>query len=221
MYSFAQRSDTKVFDEILYPNFLVATGSKRPDREATLDLMDSDGLRVIQETILGVSNHKVLFFKNIANHLVGLDHDFLDQVKNVFLIRDPREMILSYAEVIEQPTMLDLAVEQQYKCFKKLQESGKPALLIDSKELLLNPAKVLSELCDGLGIPWDPNMLAWEAGPRAEDGPWAKYWYEGVHKSTGFKKYNPKQGELSANLEALYHRCLPLYEYLRAFSLLA
>ena len=36
MYSFAQRSDTRVLDEPLYGHFLAKTGAERPDREATL-----------------------------------------------------------------------------------------------------------------------------------------------------------------------------------------
>ena len=30
-------------------------------------------------------------------------------------------------------------------------------------------------------------MLSWDRGGIKEDGIWAKYWYENVHKSQGFK----------------------------------
>ena len=31
-------------------------------------------------------------------------------------------------------------------------------------------------------------MLNWDRGGIKEDGVWAKYWYENVHKSEGFLK---------------------------------
>lgn len=33
-------------------------------------------------------------------------------------------------------------------------------------------------------------FFRWEAGPKHIDGVWAPWWYEGVHKSTGFKTEN-------------------------------
>lgn len=221
MYSFAQRSDTQVFDEPLYPHFLITTKAERPDREVTLRLMENDGEKVVREVILGPSNSPILFFKNIANHIVHLDRAFLSEVQNVFLIRDPKEMILSYSAVIETPNMLDLAVEMQSEVFRSLQELDGRSILIDSKQLLLNPEKVLREMCTLLEVDWKEDMLSWSAGARSEDGPWAKYWYSGVHRSTGFKKYAPKSGELKGDLLELYERCLPHYEYLRGFSLQA
>lgn len=33
-------------------------------------------------------------------------------------------------------------------------------------------------------------LYRWEAGPKSIDGIWAPWWYESVHKSTGFQKPN-------------------------------
>ena len=40
--------------------------------------------------------------------------------------------------------------------------------------------------------PFEENMLKWKMGGRIEDGIWAKYWYNNIHKSVGFKKYKAK-----------------------------
>jgi len=221
MYSFAQRADTKVYDEPLYAHFLKDTNAQRPDRDDTLAQMENDGSRVVNELILAEHDCEVVFFKNIANHIISLDKGFLSNVVNVILIRDPKEMLLSYTKVIDQPSMLDIAMGFQENLFKHLKENGLPVVVLDSKQLLLNPEKVLKNLCAACNISWDPSMLSWEAGPRKEDGVWAKYWYHGVHKSTGFKAYSPKEGELAPHLIPLYEQCLPIYEYLSCHSLLA
>lgn len=221
MYSFAQRSDTQVFDEPLYAHFLKDTGAERPDRTETLSLLENSGEKVVSDLILGKQNSEVVFFKNIANHIVSLDLAFAEQCVNVILIRDPREMLLSYTKVIEQPSMLDLAMGFQEKLYNQLAESNRPAIVLDSKQLLLNPAAVLQKLCAACDIPWQENMLSWKAGPRKEDGPWAKYWYHGVHQSTGFKAHQAREGELAAHLIPLYEQCLPIYEYLSPFSIQA
>jgi hypothetical protein len=53
MYSFAQRSDTRVVDEPLYAHYLRVSGAAHPGREAVLEAQDSDGERVVRERILG------------------------------------------------------------------------------------------------------------------------------------------------------------------------
>ena len=47
MYSFRQRSDTRVVDEPLYGHYLAATGADHPGAEEVLARMDRDGERVV------------------------------------------------------------------------------------------------------------------------------------------------------------------------------
>jgi hypothetical protein len=56
-------------------------------------------------------------------------------------------------------------------------------------------------------------MLHWQAGPRPEDGIWAKHWYHAVHKSTGFSPYVHKDS-FPERLEPLLAECAPWYEKL-------
>ena len=47
-------------------------------------------------------------------------------------------------------------------------------------------------------------MLKWKQGPKKEDGIWAKYWYQDVHKSNCFKKYKKQEIVLdSINIKLL------------------
>jgi hypothetical protein len=57
---------------------------------------------------------------------------------------------------------------------------------------------------------FSPDMLHWKAGPIAEDGIWAPYWYHAVHRSTGFAPYEPKTG-FPASLQGLLNECKPWY----------
>ena len=85
---------------------------------------------------------------------------------------------------------------------------------IDSKKVLLNPESVLNELCETIGIQFKKEMLNWKKGEILEDGIWAKYWYNNIHNSTGFKKYKPKTNQFPIHLKPLLQECLPLYNQL-------
>ncbi len=62
-------------------------------------------------------------------------------------------------------------------------------------------------------------MLHWQAGPRPEDGGWAKYWYASVHRSTGFHPYTPKPSPFPDHLKPLLAECQPYYAHLVARAL--
>jgi hypothetical protein len=138
-------------------------------------------------------------------------------VTNVFLIRDPREMLTSYIRIVDRPTVLDTGFPQQSEIFdwvRQRQAAAPP--VIDSKEVLQNPRRMLGLLCDALGIEFQEAMLAWPAGPRATDGVWAKHWYAAVERSTGFAPYGPKSEKVPPELGELCQQCLAHYERMYA-----
>jgi hypothetical protein len=98
--------------------------------------------------------------------------------------------------------------------YQQLVALGQEPPILDAKQVLLNPHRVLSTLCERLGIPFEESMLSWQAGSRPEDGIWAKYWYQSVHKSTGFQPYTEKNAPMPAKLQPLLAECLPHYQLL-------
>ncbi|MDX1523578.1 MAG: sulfotransferase family protein, partial [Anaerolineae bacterium] len=62
-------------------------------------------------------------------------------------------------------------------------------------------------------------MLHWEAGARPEDGVWAKYWYDSVHRSTGFNRYRPKTAPFPDHLKPLLAECQPYYDQVAALAI--
>ncbi len=214
MYAFAQRPDTEVIDEPLYAHYLVETGADHPGKAEVLASMDQSGDRVIKSLLEYQSEKPILFLKNMGHHFMSLEGAFLDKFANIFLIRNPEEMLPSLAKQLPNPILRDTALDKQMELFKLVSETGEEPVIIDSKHLLQQPEAVLKAVCKSLDIPFYKNMLSWPAGPRKEDGTWAKYWYHNVHKSTGFQSYEPKTAAFPDNLLPLLNECMPYYKFL-------
>lgn len=214
MYSFAERGDTRIVDEPLYGHFLQTTGANHPGRDDIMPAMNCDGSAVMRELLTETDNSSdVLFMKQMAHHLVNIDDGFLQQTRNIFLIRDPKEMLPSLTIQLPLARLSDTGLKMQWQLFEMLQDNGQSPAIVDSRELLLDPPGVLRALCDNLEIEYTDKMLTWRAGPREEDGVWAPYWYHAIHKSTGFSSYVAK-GDFPDHLRALLAECSPWYEKL-------
>lgn len=214
MYSFAQRSDTRVVDEPLYAHYLRLTDADHPGKSAILQHMNPDGNAVVQSWQALQMDTSHLFLKNMAHHLIALDLSFLLEVANVILIRSPREVLASFSQVIRQPSLQDIGIVRQAEIYHDLVAAGQPPLVIRGNDVRKSPTKMLQTLCQSLGIPFEHEMLVWEAGARPEDGVWAPYWYHNVHQSTGFAPYVAKEIFLDDHLVSLEKEAQPYYEQL-------
>ncbi|HRH49343.1 MAG TPA: hypothetical protein PLP23_11380 [Panacibacter sp.] len=221
MYSFAQRPDTVVFDEPLYAHYLQVTGVIHPGQEEILQSQENDGDKVVNELILRSFDKSVAFFKQMTHHLVQLNEDFLSQMKNILFIRDPKQIISSYAQVRPDVNMQDIGIEKQWQLYQQLTSNDQHCVVLDSNEILKAPEKVLTELCNAIDIPFYNSMLHWPAGPKSEDGVWAKYWYDNVHQSTGFEKQSTSNRILPEYLEPLYNESKKYYDQLFQHSIKA
>ena len=163
----------------------------------------------------------MLFVKNMAHHMEILEQPFINGALNVFLIRNPYQIIASYAEVIELPVMRDIGIAYQYQLFEELQQRGEQPIVVDSGLLLENPPGVLEKLCTACALSFDQRMLHWSAGPKPYDGVWATHWYANVHQSTGFMKQQTSTRALPERLQSLYEEAHRYYEKLLPFSLKA
>ena len=215
MYSFAQLATVRVVDEPLYGHYLRVSGADHPGRDEILEKMNCDGDAVIRDMLDSADSDcaKRLFIKHMAHHLIAVDLGFLQRTENVFLIRDPQEMLPSLIVQLPHARLADTGLEQQWRLFEDLVSSGRQPAVLDSRELLLDPAGILKQLCNHLELGFSKEMLHWPTGPRAEDGVWAPHWYHAVHQSTGFAPYKPKTG-FAPHLEPLLNECAPWYDRL-------
>ncbi|WP_439151698.1 sulfotransferase family protein [Winogradskyella sp.] len=221
MYSFAQRNDSKVFDEPLYGYYLKThpeAHKYHPGSEDIMNTMETEGQKVVN-MMLSNDEKPVLFFKHMTHHLLGLDRDFMKQTINVILTRDPEDMLPSFDKVIKNPTLNDVGYAMHVELLEYFEQNEIPFVVLDSKKVLIAPKNTLSKLCEFVEIPFDDNMLSWQPNQRIEDGIWAKYWYKNVHKSSGFLKYKAKDKALPKHLNSLLKECLPYYNQLIEYSI--
>jgi hypothetical protein len=223
MYSWAQRSDTTVVDEPLYASYLARFDRGHPMVEEVLASQSSDPQQVIDEVILGPCDTPVLFMKQMAHHLRGLpDTRFLGVTENIFLIRHPDDMLRSLSVGLPDCDLDDTGLPEQVDLLDRVVAEGGAPVVVDSKVLLADPPGVVAAVCDRVGLPFEPAMLAWPAGPKPYDGVWAPVWYDNVHRSTGFGPPRPSRHDpLPDRFEPILAAAIPLYERLCEFAVAA
>jgi hypothetical protein len=212
MYSFAQRSDTLAVDEPFYAMYFSKTDVHHPGKEEVLKAQSADEEKVKSE-VFSKHSRPVYFIKNMAHHIEVMNNlDFLSGCINIFLIRNPRQIIASYAQVVENPLMRDIGIEYEWKLFEKLNDPK--SMVIDSGLLLENPESVLKQVCERVGIAFEKQMLTWQPGPKTYDGVWAPHWYANVHKSSGFEKQPTSERTLPDQLKPLAEQADVYYKKL-------
>jgi hypothetical protein len=220
MRSWENRPDTVVVDEPLYAFYLAHTTVSHPGRDEVIASQPAQWRTVVEQLTTGYPNGSgegaaglaIFYQKHMAHHLLpSVDRSGLKPLRHAYLIRDPRELLASYAKVRSQPDLDDLGLRQQAEIFAAF---GGP--VVDSRDILDDPERALRALCEALAVPFDAAMLSWPPGPRASDGVWAPYWYDSVWRSTGFMPYRPPDEPLPPRLAPLLRRCLPYYEQMRA-----
>ncbi len=217
MRSFENRSDSRVCDEPLYAHYLKQTGLDHPGREEVIEHHETDWRRVVAELLSDPPEGETVYYqKHMAHHLLPeMDRAWLQRLENCFLIREPREMLTSLMRKLPDIRLEDTGLPQQVEIMRLVEEEqGENPVILDARDVLEDPRRMLGSLCDRLAIPFEAGMLAWPAGPRESDGIWAKYWYEAVEKSTGFQAYRRKDDALPSELDSLLADCNQFYDLL-------
>jgi hypothetical protein len=224
MRAWENRGDCAVVDEPLYAHYLAHTGLNHPGREQVIAAGETDWRKVAAWLTGPVPEGKPIWYhKHMTHHLLPhIARDWLGELTHVFLIRDPREVLLSYIKSRPNLTAEDLGVAQQLEIFEYLQRrTGSIAPVIDAGEFLQAPEALLRALCAQLGVSFSTRMLSWPPGPRASDGVWAPYWYQAVVSSTGFEPYREREREVPAQFRGIIDTVMPAFEELSARRLRA
>ncbi|MEN3371378.1 MAG: hypothetical protein V7609_3521 [Verrucomicrobiota bacterium] len=217
MRSWGTRPDTFVCDEPFYAHYLHATGRQHPGAAEVIASGETDWQKVIAQLIGDVPGGKPIFYqKQMTHHLLPeIDRDWLGEVANCFLIRDPREVIVSYIKKNNDPTLEDIGFVQQTEIFDWVRtHAGAIPPVIDARDVLENPRRILGLLCERIGVEFMESMLSWPPGLRETDGIWAKYWYGEVTKSTGFQPYHAKNKPVPERLCEVHQRSRECYDRL-------
>jgi hypothetical protein len=225
MRSFGARPDTAVIDEPFYAAYLAATGLEHPMRDEVLASQPRDCRDVAAQVLGPVPGDKPIWYqKHMTHHMLPhFGREWISGVRNAFLIRDPAAVLASYVQKRETVELADIGIVQQRELFEReMQRLGTAPPVIESSDVLANPARVLAKLCDALGIVFTEAMLSWHAGRRDTDGVWAPAWYGAVEKSTCFAPPPaPANAEsrLPDNLRRIADQARPHYEVLKGHSI--
>ena len=223
MRSWGNRPDTFVCDEPFYAHYLQATGFAHPGAAEVIASGETDWRKVVARLSGDVPEGKRIFYqKQMTHHLLPeIDRAWLGTVTNCFLIRDPAEVIVSYIRKNNDPALEDIGFVQQAEIFDWVRaHTGAIPPVIDARDVLENPEKILRLLCDAVGVEFMEAMLSWPPGLRETDGIWAKHWYGEVEQSTGFRKPAPREREpVPERLRGVYERSRECYSRLYEYRL--
>lgn len=222
MRAWGNRPDTFVTDEPLYAHYLRETGVRHPGADEVIRCHEPDWRKVIAWLVGPIPEGKPIWYqKHMTHHLLPqIERGWLGELTHCFLIREPREMLTSLIQVTSNVRLADTGLPQQVELFESERcRTGAVPPVLDARDVLENPRRMLSRLCEALGVPFLEEMLSWPPGRRPTDGVWAKYWYAAVEHSTGFEPYRPKPNRVPDHLAGLLADCEALYRRLYACRL--
>jgi adenylyl-sulfate kinase len=217
MRSWGNRPDTLVCDEPLYAHYLLKTHAPHPGADEVIHSQETDWRKVTQWlTEFSPPDRSIFYQKHMTHHLLPeIDRGWLGGLTHAFLIREPLEVIASFTKVAGVPRIHETGLPQQVELFNWARvQTGRIPPIIDARDVLENPSRVLRLLCDALDVDFTETMLSWPPGPRDTDGVWAKHWYDAVVKTTSFQPYTPKNPQAPPELSGLLDEARELYRQL-------
>lgn len=216
MRSWENRPDCMVIDEPLYAYYLHQTGIDHPAREQVIASMPRD-LGAAVDVLLAPlpEGIRIFYQKHMTHHLLpDTDREWILGLRNMLLIRDPREVVASYIRSRDSVEPADIGVSQQVELYELLSRRGSAPPIIDAADFLRAPEPYLRWMCTWLGVDFTSQMLSWPPGPRASDGVWAPYWYDAVRRSTRFEPWRPREVHLDGRAAEVAADCADGYRFL-------
>ena len=198
-------------------------GKQRP--EATFEKIWTD--------ILAAAERRPVFVKDMPHHTDHMwDDAFLDRINHSFLIRDPAKVLASLHRSYQKAGIEDgfeaheISFGPQQALFELLRRRmGQAPPVLDSDDLLEDPATMVRIYCEAIGIRFIADALSWEPGARNEVLWYDEnddVWHASLRDSDGLKPIprNPVEpAHLPANLSGHYEKFMAHYSALHAYRL--
>ena len=219
MRSFENREDTKVWDEPFYAYYLKETKKNHPLANEIIKKYETNLEKIID--LVTEENDFIYFQKHMSHHIIKkIPINWITKGINCFLIRHPKEVLLSYIQKNDLIDSNDLGYPAQLRLFNYIKTSNKKILVIDAKDLSEKPEIILKKICKKINIPFTEKMLNWPKGRRDSDGIWEKIWYKNVKSSTSFNKILNKEYEIPKKYNHIYNECLKIYDQLKIYNII-
>ncbi len=219
MRSFENREDTKVWDEPFYAYYLKETKKNHPLANEIINKYETNLKKIID--LVTAEKDFIYFQKHMSHHIIKkIPINWITKGINCFLIRHPKEVLLSYIQKNDLIDSNDLGYPTQLRLFNYIKTSNKKILVIDAKDLSEKPEIILKKICKKINIPFTEKMLNWPKGRRDSDGIWEKIWYKNVKSSTSFNKILNKEYEIPKKYNHIYNECLRIYDQLKIYNII-
>jgi hypothetical protein len=215
--SFVERDDLEVLHEPFSASYYYGEdrlsdrySDVEPEAEYNYDRVVADVLRPRQKRV---------FLKDMAYHAKAvMGPEFISSFVNTFILRDPKYVVSSLHKMWPDFTLEETGYEELYWAFRYATEAGEDPVVVDAMTFSEDPVGILSAYCERVGLPFQPEALSWEPGEVEEWKRW-EGWHEAAQRSTGVKRAERKDPELSGRLQEAYEYCLPYYYALAAHAI--
>ena len=183
-------------------------------------------LESVWSSIQTIATKGPVFSKDFPLYIDHMWHDeMLDHFTHSFLIRNPAMTITSMNDKWPDFHEKEVGFAEQRQLFDKiLDKTGSAPAVIDSDDLLENPAHIVEQWCKAVGIEFIEEALHWEPGARDEVSWWdGGAFHANLRNSDGLKPQPRKQyvpiEQTPERVQEVYHKVLPHYEYMYQFRI--
>lgn len=175
---------------------------------------------VLIDALLEYSRSQTVFFKDTTDCQYDplFDRpDFLKSVRHAFLLRNPREIIPSFAALKPDMELREVGLEYLHRIYRAVLDVGGNPVVLDSDDFVDNPEQTVRAYCAAVGVPFDGASLSWQPGSRPE---WhqSDRWHVDVSASSVVRRQDRSYDrtiDTDPRLRRYYEHHLPFYEYLR------
>jgi 23S rRNA maturation mini-RNase III len=222
MRSFQSREDTLVSDEPMYGHFLAITKTNHPLREEVIDSMEINREKLHKHlSTFSPAKYRIWYQKQMTQHILIDDNlEWTQKLTNAFLIRDPKQVILSYLKKFKLEDESLIGFIQLKRIFDYVvQNIDSNPVVIDANDILKNPLLALDHLCKALKISYTDKMLSWEKGYKTTDGVWASHWYNNVVNTNKFISFKKNKDSIPKEYLNIYRKSMDIYNQLHDYRI--
>lgn len=215
--TFSQRSDTVIVHEPFCDVYYFSKW-RISNRYGDCDELRNYSSTQAKEKILSNTNSLIFFKDHAYQALPYIDRQFLTEITNTFMIRDPQETMASWYRAKEYPPEEEFgftALEQIWQIL--VDELGQKPIVIEANRFRSQPQKILELYCQSIGIGYDPKMLTWEKGQlqkwNEREAQFHAKWHSILDKSKGIippiqdkVEIRPQEREMVARATDIYQK---------------
>ena len=168
-----------------------------------------------------------VFSKDFPHYVAHMWTDErLDLFHHSFLIRDPAKTLSSLFRHWPDFHPGEVGVVEQRELFDRVADrNGAAPPVLDSDDLLADPAAMVMAYCDSVGIRFLPEALRWEPGARDEVSWWdGGSFHENLRNSDGLKPQPTRSVDMDrapARVRTVYDAVIEHYEHMHRYRLRA